>query len=426
MASAAERAALDRSLAEGELLNDITVAAAGEEDLTRLLGAVLARLRRIIPFTGGSIALVEGDDLVLRAAVGPFAEQALGQRVARGPARSWRIVETGQTFRSDDVAAEGLRADDRDPLLPRRAAGLARPRASACSRSTRPSRAPSARPTSGCSSGSATVLSGSIELMRRYEAEARSLAAAEAAQRRLAFLAEASVGRLGVARLRGDAARAWPGWSCRRWPTGAGSTCAARTARSGGSRSPTPTRPRPSWRARCSSTRRSPIAPTSAVARALETGESQLSAEIPDDYVDSIAQDAEHLALLRQLDFRSSMVVPLRARGRRPRRAGLLHGRVGAPLRAGRPRARRGPGRARRDGGRQRPALRGARPTAVRVRDHFLAAAAHDLKTPLTAIKVTAQLMGAPGGPARRRGRRAASARRAGAHRRQHRPHGRR
>src|SRR5207244_941201 len=60
----------------------------------------------------------------------------------------------------------------------------------------------------------------------------------------------------------------------------------------------------------------SPIAPTSAIARALETGESQLSAEIPDEYVTSIAQDAGHLALLRQLDFRSSMVVPLRARGR--------------------------------------------------------------------------------------------------------------
>src|SRR4029450_10537339 len=34
---------------------------------------------------------------------------------------------------------------------------------------------------------------------------------------------------------------------------------------------------------------------------------------------------------------------------------------------------------------------------AVHVRDHFLAAAAHDLKTPLTAIKVTAQLMGRQG-----------------------------
>src|SRR5205085_3059068 len=76
----------------------------------RLLGAVLTRLRRIISFTGGSIALIEGEELVLRAAVGPFAEQALGQRLARGPARSWHIIETGQTFRSDDVAAEGLRA----------------------------------------------------------------------------------------------------------------------------------------------------------------------------------------------------------------------------------------------------------------------------------------------------------------------------
>src|SRR5262245_52430311 len=71
VAPTAGKAALDRSLAEAELLNDITVAAAGEEDLPRLLGAVLSRLRRVIRFTGGSIALIEGEDLVLRAAVGP-------------------------------------------------------------------------------------------------------------------------------------------------------------------------------------------------------------------------------------------------------------------------------------------------------------------------------------------------------------------
>src|SRR6476619_598330 len=103
MASDADRGALDRSLAEAELLNDITVAAAGEGDLGRLLDAVLARLRGLVAFTGGSIALVEGEKLVVRAAVGPFAGEALGQRLERGPSRAWRVVETGQTFCSDDL-----------------------------------------------------------------------------------------------------------------------------------------------------------------------------------------------------------------------------------------------------------------------------------------------------------------------------------
>jgi signal transduction histidine kinase len=89
----------------------------GEEDLTRLLGVVLARLRRIVPFTGGSIALVEGDDLVIRAAVGPFASEALGQRLPRGESRSWKVVETLEPCLVADIQAEGLRARGPDAAL---------------------------------------------------------------------------------------------------------------------------------------------------------------------------------------------------------------------------------------------------------------------------------------------------------------------
>ena len=100
---------LDRSLATAELVLEIATAAAGEAELDDILRATLDRLGKVVPLTGGSIALVEDDDLVIRAAVGPFAEEALGQRMARGNGRSWKVVETGEPFMSRDLAAEGVR-----------------------------------------------------------------------------------------------------------------------------------------------------------------------------------------------------------------------------------------------------------------------------------------------------------------------------
>jgi signal transduction histidine kinase/putative methionine-R-sulfoxide reductase with GAF domain len=390
VASSAGKLAFDRSLAEAELLNDITIAAAGEEELARLLGAVLARLGRVIPFTGGSIALVEDDELVLRAAVGPFAGQALGQRLGRGPSRSWQIVETGQPFRSNDLAAEGLRATTAIssflgvPLAWRgRAFGVLEVD------STEPGAFGPAD--QRLLERIAAVLSGSIELVRRYEAEARSLAAVEAAHRRLAFLAEASVvvsaslnNDVTLARIARLVVPMLADW-CRVYMRSDDGTIRrvavafADPAKASLDRQLQRYRP-------------SPVSPASTVARALESGQSQLRAEIPDEYVQSIAQDAEHLALLRQLDFRSSMAVPLRARGR------VLGALAFFMAESGR---RYGPedlGLAEDLAQRVAMAVDNARlyeelSDAVRVRDQFLAAAAHDLKTPLTAIKVTAQLM---------------------------------
>jgi K+-sensing histidine kinase KdpD len=88
---------------------DIATAAAGESELDQILLETLTRLSAVVPLTGGSIALVEGDELVVRAAVGPFADEALGQRLKRGPSRSWAVVETLEPFLSSDVKAEGLR-----------------------------------------------------------------------------------------------------------------------------------------------------------------------------------------------------------------------------------------------------------------------------------------------------------------------------
>ncbi len=101
------RAAVDPATAA--LVIDIASAAAGEADLETILFETLDRLQRLVSFTGGSIAVVDGDDLVVRAAVGPFASEALGSRVRRGANRTWQVVETREPYVSNDLAAAGRR-----------------------------------------------------------------------------------------------------------------------------------------------------------------------------------------------------------------------------------------------------------------------------------------------------------------------------
>jgi len=99
-----------RSAATAALVLDIATAASGEGELDQILQQTMSRLATVTPLTGGSIALVDGDDLVIRAAVGPFAEEALGQRLRRGAGRSWSVVETLEPCLLDDIHAAGLQA----------------------------------------------------------------------------------------------------------------------------------------------------------------------------------------------------------------------------------------------------------------------------------------------------------------------------
>jgi K+-sensing histidine kinase KdpD len=93
--------------AAAELVVEIAVATAGQADLDRILQTALDRLQSMLPFTGGSIALVEGDELVVRAAVGPFAAGAMGQRLRRGIGRSWRVLDSQEPTLLRDIEAEG-------------------------------------------------------------------------------------------------------------------------------------------------------------------------------------------------------------------------------------------------------------------------------------------------------------------------------
>lgn len=98
-----------RSDASSRLILEIAAAASGELDLDQILHEALDRLRRVVRLTGGSIALVEGDDLVVRAAIGPFAAEALGQRLSRGASLSWGVVERLEPYRTGDLFRDGHR-----------------------------------------------------------------------------------------------------------------------------------------------------------------------------------------------------------------------------------------------------------------------------------------------------------------------------
>jgi signal transduction histidine kinase/putative methionine-R-sulfoxide reductase with GAF domain len=179
----------DRLLAEAEALNAVTAASVGEDDPQRLLDATLEELTGLIPFTGGSLALVEGEELIIRAARGPFAEQALGQRAPRG-GWSWRAVLEGTTLLSNDLLADG-----RKPSTPIRSF-LAAP-LKWRGRSVGLIEVDSTRP-NAFSSGDArllervaAILAGPIELLARYHAEVRAVEEAGQARERLALLSEA-------------------------------------------------------------------------------------------------------------------------------------------------------------------------------------------------------------------------------------------
>src|SRR5574341_333766 len=182
---------VDRSLRETELLNAIAAAASGETSLERILSVTLQHLGSFIAFTGGSIALIEGDDLVIRAALGPFAGEAIGQRLRRGTGRAWQIVQTQEAFLSDDVQAQGVRPTTNlrsylgVPLIwAGRAFGILE------IDSTEPGafRASDI----GLLRRVAAILSGLAQVALRLHAEVRALTAADQARRRLALIAEAS------------------------------------------------------------------------------------------------------------------------------------------------------------------------------------------------------------------------------------------
>ena len=85
----------DRRHAMSELVLEIATAAAGELDLDRILQAALDRLGRVVALTGGSIALVDRDELVIRAAKpGRSSGRRLGSVCRAGAGAGGRCSST--------------------------------------------------------------------------------------------------------------------------------------------------------------------------------------------------------------------------------------------------------------------------------------------------------------------------------------------
>jgi signal transduction histidine kinase/putative methionine-R-sulfoxide reductase with GAF domain len=230
-----------------------------------------------------------------------------------------------------------------------------------------------------------------IEHARLHEARDQALAEAEARRRRAGFLAEASailassldydatlrqVAQLAVPHL-ADVCTVFvvtEDGEIRRGATAHGDAIRADLVDS-------------LWRSWAGS-----VSPRSSVATAIRTRQPILNPVISVDHRESIAQNPEHLETLRKLGFRSSIVVPLHARGET---TGALALFVSGP------KGQYGPddlALAESLAGRAALAVDNARlyreaRRAIQVRDEFLSVAAHELKTPITTLLGFSQLL---------------------------------
>jgi signal transduction histidine kinase len=140
--------------------------------------------------------------------------------------------------------------------------------------------------------------------------------------------------------------------------------------------------------------RRQPIdlSASSGVGRVLRTGQSEWVADVPEEVLLTAARDPELRPLLRSVGLRSFLCVPLMARGRVLGAVMMAHAESGrryteADLRLAEDLARRAALSV--DNARL---FREAQ-DAVRLRDEFLSIASHELKTPLTSLRLQLSLI---------------------------------
>jgi PAS domain S-box-containing protein len=124
----------------------------------------------------------------------------------------------------------------------------------------------------------------------------------------------------------------------------------------------------------------------------IQNGESRLLRLIDDDFLQNAAKDKRHRELLQSLGCRSSVVVPIRARGK-------ILGAIAFVLGDGNrtyslTELRLAEEVARRAGiAIDNARLYEAAQAAIRTRDEFMSIASHELKTPLTSLKLQLQML---------------------------------
>ena len=128
-------------------------------------------------------------------------------------------------------------------------------------------------------------------------------------------------------------------------------------------------------------------------ARVMRTGAPELVTHIPEEGLARYAQDAGHLRLLRELGVRSYLVVPLRSRERVLGAITLIRTEPGPPpygqeeLRLAEELARRAAVAV------DNALLYAEAQRAIELREGFLQVAAHELRTPVTVLKLNAQAL---------------------------------
>jgi K+-sensing histidine kinase KdpD len=93
----------DRTLATAELVLDIAAAASAEPGLVGVLRMTLERLGQLVAFSSGSVALVEGDTLMVRAVIGHRRRNPSGPRIAPGTSPRWKVLGELRPIRIDDL-----------------------------------------------------------------------------------------------------------------------------------------------------------------------------------------------------------------------------------------------------------------------------------------------------------------------------------
>ena len=92
-----------RTLATAELVLDIATAASADPGLDRVLRMALDRLGEIVQFSGGAVALLEGDTLMVRATAGLRRRSQRGPRISPGSGPRWQVLEERRPIRVDDL-----------------------------------------------------------------------------------------------------------------------------------------------------------------------------------------------------------------------------------------------------------------------------------------------------------------------------------